>query len=283
MRLKGNPMLIQFTKMHGLGNDFMVIDAVRQKVQPTTELIRQWADRHTGIGFDQLLLVESPHDSQTDFFYRIFNADGHEVEQCGNGARCLALFLHAEKLTDKNPIIVGTLAGNLELKLEKDQQVTVSMGVPNFEPAKIPMLADQLANTYKISLGKEIVEFYAVSLGNPHCIILVDNIEEAPVEKLGSILTSHPNFPESVNVGFMQILSPSHIRLRVYERGAGETLSCGSGACAAAVIGNKSKLLQNEVRIDQKGGALLVTWPDHAAPVRLTGPATFVYRGSITL
>lgn len=276
-------MLLHFTKMHGLGNDFVIIDGVRQNFTPTAELIRQFSDRRTGIGFDQLLIVEPARNSQTDFFYRIFNADGHEVEQCGNGARCVARFLHHEKLTTKNPMQVETLGGNLELKIENDSQVTVMMGIPNFNPAMIPFIAAQQASVYTISLAQQNIEFSALSLGNPHCVILVDDVDQAPVTQFGSALNHHSQFPKGVNVGFMQILNPNHIRLRVYERGAEETLACGSGACAAVIIGNQLKLLKESVRVDQSGGPSQVTWPNNASPVYLTGPAVCVFKGSISI
>lgn len=276
-------MVINFTKMHGLGNDFMIIDGVRQQFQPTPQLIRQWADRRTGVGFDQLLLVESPHDSYSDFFYRIFNADGNEVAQCGNGARCLARFLQDEKLTNKNNIIVETNAGTLELKLENDGQITVNMGAPNFEPTRIPLLVDQKQILYSLVLDKQTIKFSALSLGNPHCIIQVEDLTHAPVRELGSLLMKHPYFPEGVNVGFMQIINPEQIRLRVYERGTGETLACGSGACAAVIAGRIQKLLKERVAVEQPGGQSTVLWEKNDAPVFLTGPAVKVFQGNIAL
>lgn len=276
-------MLINFTKMHGLGNDFMVIDGVRQKLQLTPNIIRQWADRHTGIGFDQLLLVEPAHTSSPDFFYRIFNADGTEVGQCGNGARCIALFLQDENLTSKNEITVGTLAGDLKLTLEKNNLVTVNMGVPNFDPTKIPFLTQSQMQTYKIILEQQTFEFCALSLGNPHAVILVDNIEQAPVEKIGALLSHHPSFPENANIGFMQIINPNQIGLRVYERGAGETLACGSGACAAVATGQTLNLLGKQVSVEQPGGIVTVTWESKTDPIYLTGPAVTTFRGTVNL
>lgn len=268
--------------MHGLGNDFMVIDGVRQKFQPAAELVRRWADRHTGVGFDQLLLIEPPRNKETDFFYRIFNADGGEVAQCGNGARCIARFLHDEKLSSKNPLIVETLAGNLELVLEKDQQVTVNMGIPNFEPNKIPFLAAEKKSTYLLAVDDKTIEFSALSIGNPHCVLQVDAVKNAPVLELGSLLSKHPVFPQETNVSFMQIIDPTRIKLRVYERGADETLACGSGACAAVVAGRKLGLLAECVTVEQLGGELKVSWQGEAKPVYLTGPATHVFKGTIS-
>lgn len=270
-------MPIHFTKMHALGNDFMVIDGVRQNIEPNIQLIRQWGNRNTGIGFDQLLLVEKARDNQTDFFYRIFNADGSEVAQCGNGARCLAKFLHDEKLTTKNPIRVGTLAGVLALKLESNDQVTVDIGIPVLEPAKIPFIADQQSKTYLL----DNIEISAVSVGNPHCVLLVTNIDDAPVQELGSVLTKHQRFPERTNVGFMQVVNRNHIRLRVYERGVGETQACGSGACGAVVAGRLLNALDAEVKVDLLGGQLKVTWQGNNSSVFLTGPAVTVFRGII--
>ena len=276
-------MQINFTKMHGLGNDFMIVDAVHQKFAPTSELIKKLANRHTGIGFDQLLLAEPTNNPQADFFYRIFNADGSEVANCGNGARCLARFLHDEKLTDKNPIVVATLAGLLELKLENDQQVTVNMGIPVLEPAKIPFRSEQQTITYSLNINQQTIEFYAISMGNPHAVIVVENVDTAPVQELGSILTKHPAFPEGANIGFMQIIDANHIRLRVYERGAGETLACGSGTCAAVVAGNLLGKLATRVNVQQPGGKMLINWQGINKPVYLTGPAVKVFAGNVLL
>lgn len=273
--------IINFSKMHGLGNDFMVIDGIRQKFQPTAALVQRWADRHTGIGFDQLLLIEPSRNKETDFFYRIFNADGGEVAQCGNGARCIARFLHDEKLSSKNPLIVETLAGNLEIVLEKDQQVTVAMGIPNFEPNKIPFLTERKNTTYFLAIGDKTAEFCALSLGNPHCVLLVDEVKQAPVLELGPLLSKHHVFPQESNVSFMQIVDPTRIKLRVFERGADETLACGSGACAAVVAGRTLGLLAESVTVEQLGGELKVSWQGDARPVYLTGPATHVFKGTI--
>ncbi len=276
-------MLIRFTKMHGLGNDFMVVDAIRQSFQPTPELVRAWSNRRIGIGFDQLLMVAPTRHSQADFFYRIFNADGSEVANCGNGARCLAQFLHDEKLTDKNPIIVETLAGLLELKLESNNQVTVNMGRPILEPAKIPFLTEKQAISYSLNIKQTNIEFCAISMGNPHAVILVEDIDAAPVAIVGAQLTQHPAFPEGANIGFMQIIDAHHIRLRVYERGAQETLACGSGSCAAVVAGNLLGKLANTVNVQQPGGALFIKWEGVNNPVYLTGPAVKVFTGNVSI
>lgn len=279
--MKNNPQ-INFTKMHGLGNDFMIIETIRQKFIPTPQLIREWSDRHTGIGFDQLLLIEPATNPMADFNYRIFNADGNEVSQCGNGARCIALFLQAEKLTDKNIIVVETLKGKLELKIEKDRQVTVNMGIPNFDPKKIPFLADQEQLTYVINVENKNLETCVLSIGNPHCVLLVDDIKTAAVAALGSLLTKHPAFPEAVNVEFMQVINPQEIRLRVFERGVGETQACGSGACAAVIAGRALGLLNQQVIVKQARGNLRVAWQGKNEAVFLTGPAEKVFSGVVS-
>ncbi len=274
-------MTIKFTKMHGLGNDFMVVDAIRQNLLVAIEQIRQWANRRTGIGFDQLLIAEPARHPQADFFYRIFNADGSEAANCGNGARCLARFLQDEKLTDKNPIIVETLSGLLELTLEKDGQVTVNMGVPVLAPAQIPFTAEKQALQYSLKINDQMVPFCAISLGNPHAVILVEDVETAPVQAVGAFLTKHPAFPQGVNVGFMQIINANYVRLRVYERGVGETLACGSGACAAMVTGRLLEKLNHTVTVQQSGGELTVCWQALDQPIYLTGPAVKVFIGHI--
>lgn len=276
-------MSIKFTKMHGLGNDFMVIDAIRQDFQPTPALVRAWSNRRTGIGFDQLLIAAPARNPQTDFFYRIFNADGSEVANCGNGARCLARFLHDEQLTNKQTIIVETLAGLLELRLEKDDQVTVNMGIPILEPAKIPFKADKQQITYSLAINQQTIEFCAVSMGNPHAVIMVENIDTAPVQELGSLLTNHPVFPEGANIGFMQIIDANNIRLRVYERGAEETLACGTGASAAVVAGKLLGKLASFVNVQQTGGTMLINWDGINKALYLTGPASKVYIGELSI
>lgn len=267
--------------MHALGNDFMVIDGVSLNIQPTPTQIQQWANRHTGIGFDQLLLIEKPKTQRADFFYRIFNADGSEVGQCGNGARCLALFFHETAMTQKNPVTVETTSSVLELYLEKNNQATVNMGVPNFDPLQIPFITEQKANCYSLPTPQKTFQISALSIGNPHCVLIVDNVKSAPVQEVGSLLTNHPQYPQSTNVEFMQINNPQQIQLRVYERGSGETLACGSGACAAVVAGRQLGLLDNTVVVKQPGGELLVKWQGENKPVFLTGPATMVFQGVI--
>ncbi len=276
-------MHIRFTKMHGLGNDFVVIDAVTQAVTMTNELARRLADRHRGIGCDQILLVEPPHHPEMDFKYRIFNADGSEVAQCGNGARCFAKFVHDRRLTGKNLLNVETYAGTLQLKIDKQQSYTATLGIPNFEPAQIPLVAEQAALTYAIEIDGKTFDIAALSLGNPHAVLQVTDIKAAPVEKLGSLLECHSRFPEQVNVGFMALLSRHEINLRVYERGAGETQACGSGACAAAIAGITQNLLESPVKVNLPGGSLHITWQGENQPVSVTGPATTVYQGRIRL
>lgn len=276
-------MTIRFSKMHGLGNDFVVIDAINQSITLTPEQIRTMADRRFGIGFDQLLLVEAPTNPAVDFRYRIFNADGGEVEQCGNGARCFARFIQREGLTDKNDIRVETNNGLIGLQVEADEQVTVNMGAPRFEPNSLPFLANERATTYPLRVDGNELEISAISMGNPHAVLLVDNIDTAPLETLGPLLESHPSFPQRVNVGFMQKLTAHHIRLRVYERGAGETLACGTGACAAMVAGRQRGILADSVQVDLPGGSLHINWQGENEPVYMTGPATFVFDGKIEL
>lgn len=275
--------MIKFSKMHGLGNDFVVIDAVNQPVLLSPEKIRQLADRHFGIGFDQLLLVEPPVSANADFKYRIFNADGSEVAQCGNGARCFARFVHDQGLTQKHEIYVDTDAGQLVLNLSSDGMVTVNMGTPRHAPQAIPLLTDQEAITYRTHAAGMDVEFAAVSMGNPHAVIRVDDITTAPVQTLGQALESHPMFPQRANIGFMQIISRQLIKLRVYERGAAETLACGSGACAAVVAGIEQHLLDSQTTVELPGGRLAITWAGRGQPVLMTGPAVTVFEGSLAL
>ena len=251
-------MKLFFSKMHGLGNDFMVVDGVTQKVYFTTETIRRLADRHFGIGFDQLLLVEPPYDPEQDFHYRIYNADGSEVQQCGNGARCFARFVRLKGLTNKDRIAVSTMSGRIVLQLEQDNQVTVNMGIPEFEPAKVPFRAQKAEKTYLLRVDEQTVMCGVVSMGNPHCVLEVESVKSAPVESLGPLLESFDRFPERVNVGFMEVVSASEIRLRVYERGTGETLACGTGACAAAVIGMSQGKLSERVKVHLPGGTLQI-------------------------
>ncbi len=276
-------MQVQFSKMHGLGNDFMVIDNVTQNVFFSKEKIQQLANRNFGIGFDQLLMVEPPYDPEQDFHYRIFNADGSEVEQCGNGARCFARFVKQKGLINRNKIVVSTKAGKMVLYLEKDGQVTVNMGKPDFVPANIPLKANKQENTYILRLDDKTLFCGAVSMGNPHCVIEVENVDTADVLDIGPLVESHERFPERVNVGFMQIINESHIRLRVFERGSGETLACGSGACAAVAIGQIQGNLSKDVRLDLPGGTLRIRWPGPDSVLKMTGPAEHVYDGQINL
>ncbi|MCX8086766.1 MAG: diaminopimelate epimerase [Rhodocyclaceae bacterium] len=276
-------MKIRFTKMQGLGNDFVVLDAVRQPFVPTPAQAKWLADRHFGIGCDQILVVEPPQTEQADFRYRIFNADGNEVEQCGNGARCFVRFVHEEGLTDKREIRVETLSGLITPRLEDDGQVTVDMGVPRFAPADIPFLADSDDLVQRLEFDGRAAEITAVSLGNPHAVQVVRSVATAPVERDGPLIEAHPLFPKRVNAGFMEVVDRHAIRLRVYERGAGETLACGTGACAAAVVGIRRGLLDSPVRVAMKGGELFVAWPGPGQPVRMTGPAVTVFTGEIVI
>ncbi|MCW8943169.1 MAG: diaminopimelate epimerase [Sedimenticola sp.] len=276
-------MRYAFTKMHGLGNDFVVLDAFTQPLQLTPEQFRFLGDRHFGIGCDQILLVEPPTLPDTDFNYRIFNADGDEVEQCGNGARCFARYVHDKGLSDKSEITVGTNAGIIKLHLESDGQIRVNMGPPVLAPAEIPFIADTEAPEYPVDIEGETFHLGAVSMGNPHAVIVVENTETAAVEQIGKALQQHTRFPQRVNAGFMQIISRDEIRLRVFERGVGETLACGTGACAAAVSGQLRGLLNKRVRVSLPGGELVIEWPNRNAPVLMYGPAITVFEGSIEL
>ncbi|MEW5771099.1 MAG: diaminopimelate epimerase [Pseudomonadota bacterium] len=276
-------MQLSFVKMHGLGNDFVVLDGVRQPITLTTEQVRFLADRHFGIGCDQLLLVEPAPTPDTLFRYRIFNADGGEVEQCGNGARCFARFVRDEGLTDATTIPVMTASGRIVLHVEDNGEVTVDMGVPRLEPAEIPFEAPARAMSYPLAVHGEMHVISAVSMGNPHAVLRVEDVDTAPIETLGPAIESHPRFPKRVNVGFMQVLAPDHIRLRVYERGAGETLACGTGACAAVVAGRLHGWLVDTVKVDLPGGRLTIHWQGEGRHVLMTGPATRVFEGRITL
>ncbi len=275
--------MINFTKMHGLGNDFVVIDGINQHITLTPEQIRFMSNRHFGIGFDQLLLVEKPVRANTDFKYRIFNADGSEVAQCGNGARCFARFVHDKKLSDKDEIRVDTDSGQLLLRFNDNALITVNMGIPRHKPAEIPLLAKQESLVYSVSVNSIETTFGAVSMGNPHAVILVNDVKSAPVADLGQTLESHAIFPERANIGFMQVIDRNHIKLRVYERGAAETLACGSGACAAVVIGIEQNLLDQDVCVELPGGELKISWPGRNEPVLMTGPAISVFEGTIDL
>lgn len=269
--------------MHGLGNDFVVIDAVTQAVAVDRDQVRKIADRHFGIGCDQVLLVEPARKAGADFAYRIFNADGSEVAQCGNGARCFARFVREHSLSSANPVVVDTWAGRLVLQLQDDGEVTVDMGVPKHAPSEIPLVVPAELPVYRLQIGEQNVAFGAVSIGNPHAVLTVDAVAAAPVQRLGALLECHEFFPEKANIGFMQIIDRAHIRLRVFERGTGETLACGSGACAAAVVGIEQGLLDGSVRVDLPGGTLHVSWNGRGQPVFMTGPAETVFQGEIEL
>ena len=274
---------IRFTKMHGLGNDFVVLDAVRQDFVPTPAQVRFLADRHFGVGCDQLLIVEKPIRPGVDFRYRIFNADGSEVEQCGNGARCFVRFVREQGLTDKREIRVETRCGIIAPREEDDGEVTVDMGLPRFAPTEIPFVAESDALAHRLNFGDRSVEVGVVSMGNPHAVRIVDDVDTAPVERDGPMTEAHSRFPQRVNAGFMQVLDRHAIRLRVFERGAGETLACGTGACAAAVSGIRRGLLDSPVRVTTRGGPLTIAWSGADTPVFMTGPATTVFSGEIEL
>jgi diaminopimelate epimerase len=267
--------------MQGAGNDFMVIDGIHQNVQLSTAQIKNLAHRQFGVGFDQLLLVESSEIA--DFKYRIFNADGSEVAQCGNGARCFVRFVVDQHLTDKHEIRVETASGIIMPKLESNGLVTVNMGAPRFQPQQVPFVADAAANTYMLDVNGQQIEISAVSMGNPHAVQIVSDVETAPVLVIGAQIETHPRFPERVNAGFMQIMDMHHIKLRVFERGSGETLACGTGACAAAVAGIQRGLLQSPVSVTARGGELHIAWQGGDAPVMMTGPALTVFTGEIDL
>lgn len=271
---------LSFTKMHGAGNDFVVLDAIRQTVVLSPDMIRRIADRHVGVGCDQLLLVERPTRADADFRYRIFNADGGEVAQCGNGARCFARFVHHYGLTSAREIRVETASGIIVPRLEDGGQVTVNMGAPRFAPAEVPFVADAEASQYALDVEGGIWLASVLSMGNPHTVLFVDAVEDAPVTSLGAILESHPRFPQRVNVGFAQVVDAHHLRLRVFERGAGETLSCGTGACAAVVAGIRSGYVTSPVKVSTRGGVLQIAWGGNADdPVWLTGPTAISFEG----
>ena len=276
-------MKLKFTKMQGLGNDFVVIDAFSRNIVLNSRQFRFIADRHFGIGCDQILVVEQPSCDDADFRYRIFNADGGEVEQCGNGARCFVRFVHDKNLTSRREIRVETLGGVITPRLEENGEVTVNMGEPVFDPARIPFLAEKPALTYMLEVDGREIEISALSMGNPHAVQIVTDIDAAPVETLGAAIESHPRFHRRVNAGFMQIAGRAAINLRVYERGAGETLACGTGACAAVVAGITRGLLDGRVNVNTRGGALVVSWDGVGYPVWMTGPAVSVFEGEIEL
>lgn len=272
-------MTIRFTKMHALGNHFMVIDAINQQVSFSSEKLKALAKCDTGVGFDQCLLVEASRSPQSDFFYRIFNADGSEVGQCGNGARCLARFVEHYGLTAKKNVTVTTSTTQMKLLLHEDHTVTVDMGQPKLTPNDIPLKQQEQAIFYNLPLKEGSYKIHAISVGNPHALSVVDKVVDANVERLGKQISEHPFFPEQSNVGFMQIIDKSHVRLRVYERGCGETAACGSGAAAAAAIARLYYDLYETIHVRLPGGELIVNWPDKNGSLYLQGPATFVYEG----
>ena len=274
---------LAFTKMQGLGNDFVMIDAVRQRIQLTGDQVRWLADRHFGVGCDQLLVVEPAQTPGVDFRYRIFNADGGEVEQCGNGARCFARFVFEQGLTDKREIRVETKKGIITPRLEDDGNVTVDMGVPVLTPAEVPFVSDSDAWVQPLDVAGTPVAITAVSMGNPHAVQVVADVDAAPVAEQGPLIEHHPRFPARVNAGFLQVVDEHHVRLRVFERGAGETLACGTGACAAVVAGILRGLVASPVRVATRGGELTIAWGGVGTPVMMTGPAVTVFAGELTL
>jgi len=276
-------MLIKFTKMHGLGNDFVVIDGVRQHINLTTNAIKKLADRNLGIGCDQVLLIEPPSDKNIDFNYRIFNCDGSEVEQCGNGARCMGRYIADQQLSGKKTVLLQTKNRIMEVTTKPKNLVTANMGTPIFTPEEIPFISQQQDKLYSIEAGSQSFEIAALSVGNPHAVIQVENVETAAVAELGPMIQTHDQFPESVNVGFMQIIDRHNIKLRVYERGVGETQACGSGACAAAVAAIQQDLVESKVNLQLLGGKLSIEWPGEDQPILMTGPAETVFHGKIKL
>lgn len=276
-------MLLRFTKMHGLGNDFMVLDLISQHAHVQPKHAKQWGDRHIGVGFDQLLIVEPPSHPDVDFRYRIFNSDGSEVEQCGNGARCFARFVLDKRLTAKKRIRVETKGGIIELDVQNDGQVCVDMGPPRFIPAEIPFIAEQQALSYSLEVDGRDYSIAALSMGNPHAVLRVDDVQTAPVHELGPKIENHPRFPQRVNAGFLQVIDRHRANLRVWERGAGETQACGTGACAAAVAAISQGWMDSPITLDLPGGRLNIEWAGPGKPVLMTGPAVRVYEGQVRL
>ena len=276
-------MKLQFSKMHGLGNDFVVLDLISQRCNLRPTHIRKLADRRTGIGCDQVLVIEAPQSPDVDFHYRIFNADGREVEQCGNGVRCVAQFVRDRRLTHSDTITVETLGGRMHLRLCKSEMVQADMGPPQLAPAEVPFQADERAAHYALELPDVTLDIAAISMGNPHAVTRVEDTDTAPVATLGPLVESHARFPEQVNAGFMQILNRNEVRLRVFERGVGETQACGSGACAAVVAGRLWGELDEKVTVHLTGGDLEIAWAGESAPVMMTGPAVTVFEGSVKL
>ncbi len=276
-------MRLSFTKMHGLGNDFIVFDAADPGQVPSPRILRALADRRTGIGFDQALVLQPPRAAGTDVFYRIFNADGSEVEQCGNGARCIARLVASRAGRRDRAYVLDSPGGLVNARLRADGLVSVAMGVPNFDPRALPFTAEAEAASYRIDLPSGPVEFGAVSIGNPHAVIRVRSVSDAPVDTVGPAMENHPRFPRRVNVGFLEIIAPDHVRLRVFERGVGETQACGTGACAAVAVGRRHGPLGEEVRVDVPGGRMVVQWPGPGEPVWLTGPAETAFEGQVDI
>lgn len=274
-------MSLHFTKMHGLGNDFMVLNLVDQQVQLSQALVREWSQRQTGVGFDQLLIIEATTQAGCDFAYRIYNADGGEVEHCGNGARCVTRFVVDKGLSTKHELVFAMARGSIRCKLEATGQVTVDMGPPVLDPARIPFTASGRQVLYPLDVDGTLYEFNAVSMGNPHAVLLVDDVDHAPVAQLGPLVENHPAFPARVNAGFMQVVDRSTLRLRVFERGAGETLACGTGACAAVVGGRLRGLLDATVDVHTHGGILRISWAGEGQSVWMTGPAVTVFEGQL--
>ena len=274
-------MRIDFTKMHGVGNDFIVFDAPAAGYVLEPERLRALADRRQGIGFDQALVLNAPQRPDTALFYRIFNADGDEVEQCGNGARCIAALLHHRGLTRDGAITLDSPAGLIRARIGVDARVSVDMGVPNFEPRSLPFEAPAAADSYPLEVDGQVVSIGAVSIGNPHAVLTVDSVDAAPVATLGPRIEHHPRFPKRVNVGFLQLVSPSQVRLRVFERGAGETLSCGTGACAAVAVARRRGLLEPQVRVGVRGGELQVNWQGPGERIWLSGPTGISFEGHV--
>lgn len=276
-------MKIKFTKMHALGNDFIIINNIKKNFFLEKKIIQKLSNRYLGIGFDQLLLLELSPNKNIDFHYRIFNSNGNEVEQCGNGARCLALFLKIKKLTLKEKICVSTKNRLIYLKLLNNNLISVNMGVPLFNPKEIPFITNSIKNTYKLFFQNKYIYFNVVSLGNPHCVIQVENVLNTPVSLIGSFFENHKIFPQKINVGFMEYLNINNIKIRVFERGVGETMSCGSGACAAVAIGIKKNILSKKVYVHLNGGVIIITWKGDNHDLYMQGSANYVYDGKILL
>jgi diaminopimelate epimerase len=276
-------MQLAFTKMHGLGNDFIVFDVPRPEQVPSAATLRRLADRRTGIGFDQALVLEPPRRAGSDVYYRIFNADGSEVEQCGNGARCIARLVASRAAVRDRALNMDSPGGLVSARLRPDGLVSVAMGVPDFAPSSLPFDAQQEAPSYRIELPSGPVEFGAVAIGNPHAVIRVRSVRDAPVDTVGPAMENHARFPRRVNVGFLEIVAPDHVRLRVFERGVGETQACGTGACAAVAVGRRHGPLAEEVRVDVPGGRLIVQWPGPGEPIWLTGPAETAFAGHVEI